>query len=197
VKKTVREYQRRFWCGRWPLITFLLGPIPLLILTWLAAMLMASLLILLPMYLLGFNVNHSHDGIISTSEYIGEYLYRAWHLFATPALVMYLLARLASRAAMGSSWICLSATILALFVGLWACEFPGKIKVIDRVAQADEFMVVISLPMAESWKATWSWYTRDLLHICQFLLPIAIAATMILRAKQLSLRAQRLPSTAC
>ena len=32
MKKTVREYQRRYWCGRWPLITFLLGPIPLLLL---------------------------------------------------------------------------------------------------------------------------------------------------------------------
>ena len=28
VKKTVREYQRRFWCGRWPLLMFLFGPIP-------------------------------------------------------------------------------------------------------------------------------------------------------------------------
>ena len=34
VKKTVREYQRRYWCGRWPLITFLLGPIPVLVFTW-------------------------------------------------------------------------------------------------------------------------------------------------------------------
>ena len=34
AKKTVREYQRRYWCGRWPLLTFFLGPIPGLLMVW-------------------------------------------------------------------------------------------------------------------------------------------------------------------
>src|SRR5437764_607757 len=28
AKKTVSEYRRRHWCGRWPLLTFMLAPIP-------------------------------------------------------------------------------------------------------------------------------------------------------------------------
>ena len=31
VKKAVREFQRRHWCGRWPLLTFFIGPVVLLI----------------------------------------------------------------------------------------------------------------------------------------------------------------------
>ena len=41
VKKTVREYQRRFWCGRWPLLTFLLGPIVFAVLSFVAIVLLA------------------------------------------------------------------------------------------------------------------------------------------------------------
>ncbi len=37
LKKTVREYQRRQWCGRWPLLTFVIAPIPALCLLWLAS----------------------------------------------------------------------------------------------------------------------------------------------------------------
>jgi hypothetical protein len=197
IKKTVREYQRRYWCGRWPLVTFLFGPIVLLFGAWLATILVAGLCILLPMYLMGFDINPPHDGVISVGEYAMNYVYIAWNLFAVPTLVMYGLARLASRAALGPGWICLGATVLAMFVGLWVCDFPGDIRTVDRVTPADEFMVVIGLPMAESWQATWRWYTRDFVHICQFLLPLGIAGLMTLRMKQLSQRAAGLVAGEC
>src|SRR4051812_19847557 len=36
AKKTVREYQRRYLCARWPLITFIVAPIPTILAAWLA-----------------------------------------------------------------------------------------------------------------------------------------------------------------
>lgn len=37
VKKFTREYQRRYFCGRWPLVTFLLAPVPAFFAAWMAA----------------------------------------------------------------------------------------------------------------------------------------------------------------
>lgn len=37
VKKFSRQYQRRYFCGRWPLVTFLLAPIPAFFTAWIAA----------------------------------------------------------------------------------------------------------------------------------------------------------------
>jgi hypothetical protein len=34
LKKTVREFQRRYWCGRWPLVSFVLAPVPSFVGTW-------------------------------------------------------------------------------------------------------------------------------------------------------------------
>src|SRR5262245_40244470 len=34
IRKTVHAYRRRSWLARWPLVTFLLAPIPALIATW-------------------------------------------------------------------------------------------------------------------------------------------------------------------
>ncbi len=187
VKKSVREFQRRHWCGRWPLLTFLLGPIPLLFLIWAATMLVA-LCILWPLEKMGLELNAPPDGIISTGERVGLYVAQGLYLFVAPALVMFVLARLIKRSAMGSHWLCLGAGVLAAFVGLFLFDYSDVVRV---DLPADKVMMVMGLPMFESWAATWKWYTHDPLHIVQFLLPLGIAAAMVLRSKQLALRSRR------
>lgn len=187
VKKSVREFQRRHWCGRWPLLTFLLGPIPLLFLIW-AAIMLVGLCILWPLEKMGLELNAPPDGIISTGERVGLYVAQTLYMFAAPALVMFVLARLAKRSVLGPLWPCLSAGVLAAFVGLFLFDFSDVVRV---DLPADKVMMVIGLPMFESWAATWKWYTHDPLHIFQFLLPLGIAATMVLRSKQLGLRSRR------
>jgi hypothetical protein len=196
IKKTVREYQRRHWCGRWPLLTFLIAPIPFTTLTWFTTMLIAGLCIIFPLYLLGVNVNPAHDGIVSTTEYLGNLAYRIWNFFLLPAVVLFALARWSHRAAMGSAWIVLSAVVLAIFVGLWTSEFPDPIRVLERQAVADEPLVVISLPI-DSLAATWNWYTRNPLQICQWVLPLGFAILLLFRGRQLALRREKLVFDDC
>lgn len=37
VRKMARDYQRRYWCGRWPLLSFSLTPLPLATGAWIVA----------------------------------------------------------------------------------------------------------------------------------------------------------------
>ena len=189
VKKTVREYQHRFWCGRWPLLTFLLGPIPLLVVAWVVIILVAFC-ISWPLQQMGFTVNPITDGVVSPLEYAVTYVAHALFLFLAPAVALMALARLAKKAAMGSGWVCLSASILALLAGSFVLHFAYAIR---PDMPADQPLLMIGLPMLDSWR----WYTRNPVLVAQSLFPLGIAAVLLLRQKQLSLRAQQLVLDDC
>jgi hypothetical protein len=115
VKKTVCEYQRSYWCGRWPLITFLLGPVPAF---------------LLAVVLTGFiavgvgKVVEKGAGIteIQTwAEYTIAYSAKIWLTYGIPSLVVVLFGWLAMRAAIHQAWPCLASIVLAAFVGFVQC----------------------------------------------------------------------------
>jgi hypothetical protein len=196
IKKKVREYQRRHWCGRWPLATFFLGPIPLLFLTWVAISL-AALCIIWPLQRSGFVGPDEWDGIISTRDYVMAYLVQAIYLFAAPAVVMFVLARLARRAALNRIWIGVAACMLALFVSGFKCEFADRgvhMALDGSDLPADRFCITVGLDIPSSWEAAWQRY-RD--QLGQILVPMAIAAAVILRGNQLSLRSQRVLIDGC
>jgi hypothetical protein len=195
VKKTVREYQRRYWCARWPLFTFLLGPIPLLFLGWIAISLLIWI-IFWPLAQLGVNLNGPTDGVVTARDYLGLYLIQGIYLFAIPAAVVLILARWAKRAAMRPVWICTSALIVAMFMGMWICGFKDdRIRIAGQAA--DQPLMGLGFNMFESWHAAWKWYTHDILHTCQLLVPLGIAMFVVLRTRQLSRRAAQLLRAAC
>jgi len=185
VKKTVREYQRRYWCGRRPLATFVFGPIPFMILAWLALTLIACCIIW-PLEQMGVTANPEVDGIVSPLEYWSTCVAQSMYLLISPALVLLALAWRAKRAAMGSGWGCLSAGILAVFARLFWIGFAGGVR---TDMPADQGMLMLGLPML--------WHAKEPLYIAQFLLPLGIAGLMTLRMRQLSQRVARLAAGDC
>jgi hypothetical protein len=184
VKKTVREYQRRYLCGRWPLITFLLGPIPLLLLSWIATMLALWLL-----EQTGIFGPYAPDGIISWREWWIEKLILYSVGFAAPAVTMFALVRLAKRAALNWKWLVVSACVLGVAVGMMRCQFPGGTMRIESMP-ADQPGIALGVPLfAQTWHGVWKWYSQDLQQICQVLLPLGLTAIMVMRAKRVSQRA--------
>ncbi|HJS06387.1 MAG TPA: hypothetical protein VJ809_01970 [Pirellulales bacterium] len=200
VKKTVREYQRRYWCARWPLITFLLGPIPMLVLTY-AAIVLVLYIVLTPLEKLGLFRQTLPDGIITGGEWLMNLLAIALTGFVAPAITMLTLARLAKRAALDWRWLVVSACLLGLTVGMVRCGFREvrlNPTVDGKPVLADQPLVTVGFPLlAPTWRAAWKWYAYDLQQICQVLLPLLLVAAFSLRAKQLSLRAQRLATGGC
>jgi hypothetical protein len=200
IKKTVREYQRRSWCGRWPLTTFLIGPIPLLLAAWTATILVAGGAVWL-LHQAGFVGDFHEDGIVSAQEWWLDRAVAVWFLLAVPAIVVLILARLARRAALGWPWIATAAMVLALFVGLIKTGFPDPTLQPRRhdggAVAADARLLTVGVPLlapsatnaSALVDAMWNWYMRDPQQAGQSLLPILVAAGVGLRAAQLSRQA--------
>lgn len=96
VKKTVREYQRRHWCGRWRLLTFLFGPIVFAVASFVAILLLVYC-ICMPLEQLGIRIDQTSDGIISPREYALSFVGQILSIFAPLAISMLILARLARQ----------------------------------------------------------------------------------------------------
>jgi hypothetical protein len=208
VKRTVREFRQRHWCGRWPIVAFFLGPIPAVIAAWIATGL-AVLCVLWPLAWLGFVGDFEPDGIVTTGEWIVDRLVQAWFLLAVPALVMFGFARLARRAALGWPWILATASVLALSVGLVKSGFPNPALLQRRAdggpLRADSRLLTLGLPLLAPNSATpraiveslTRWYLRDFEQSAQFLLPLAVAGGMVARARYLASQRERALRNAC
>lgn len=204
VKKTVREYQRRHWCGRWPLLTFSFGPIAMLLLAWIATGLVVFA-ISWPLMKLGIVGPHERDGIITIGEWVIDRTILVWFLFAVPAAIVWALARLARRAALRWPWVALAACVLALTVSMVKSGFPDPAlhptTMDGQELAADTHVLTIGLPvfapdtsklLPHLPQMLWDWFTRDLKQTAQLLFPLIVAAGVLFRARQLSLRAQQL-----
>jgi hypothetical protein len=199
IKKTVREYQRRYWCGRWRLTTFLFAPMPLLILLWITTIVIYGVLFLWPLHAIGvLGPETPADGIISTSEWIVVGAIKAWFMLVLPAGIMFGLARLARRAAIGWRWITLSACVLALSACSAKYGFPAP-ELNHRYMNgapvpADEPLFTATLVVPGISNVSWAWY-RD--QFGRILLPFAIAAIVLFRNRQLALRRAQLVLDDC
>jgi hypothetical protein len=209
VKKTVREYQRRYWCARWPLITFFLAPIPVLIGAW-HAFGLAVLILVTAVCKLGLTPSSDPDAMIDAFPVALKFAMLTSTFFIVPALVIYGYARLAKRAAVGWQWIVLVACVLSLTTSAmkWERIGPGS-----RITMSDlhtgqelahppqpDFVLMMGLPVfGESW--TWPafqrWFLTSPTHLCQSLLPAALAAALILRWRQLAIRRESYACTVC
>jgi hypothetical protein len=152
AEKTARQYQRRFWCGRWRIATFLLLPIPMLIGLWLVTILAWAVCVVMPLRALNLvGPEIPPDGIISTGEHIVSCLIQAWFLFAMPMLAMVVFVRLSQRAALGSRWNVLAGAMLALSALVFTCGYPDvsqHANFLDgRPVPSDQFMFTAGLPV--------------------------------------------------
>jgi len=202
VKRTVREFRQRHWCGRWPTTAFLFCSIPAVIAAWIATGL-ATLCMLYPLAWLGFVGDLEPDGVVTTGEWIVDRLVHAWFLLAVPAFVMFGFARRARRAALGWPWSLATASVLALSVGLVKSGFP-KPALQPTLAdggplKADARLLTLGLPLLAPDSATpraiveslTRWYFLDFEQSAQFLLPLAVAGGMVARARYLARQRER------
>jgi hypothetical protein len=209
VKRTVREYQRRYWCARWPLLTFFLAPIPMLIAAWYAFGL-AVYLVVIASSKLGLTPTSDPDTMFIALPVEVKYATLSAMFLIVPASVMYGYARLARRAALGWQWIVLVACILGLCTSAWKWERIGpgsRIKMYDRQTLNEleqppqpDFVLVLGMPVVgESW--TWSafhrWFLARPVQLCQTLLPAAMSAALLFRWRRLALRTERLTVAGC
>jgi hypothetical protein len=195
VKKTVREYQRRYWCARWPLVTFLLGPIALLFLLWIATSL-ALFCICWSLEKVGIWAAFDTGRSLTMGQSVVVRLWFALLGFGVPAITIFGLMRQARRAALGWKWVSVCACVLALTVGMLRCQFrPEVFAPFSKFQRFDHPVIGFGIPgySYPAW-CTWKWYTLDLQQICQVLLPLGLAAIMMLRAKRMSQRASLMVS---
>jgi hypothetical protein len=186
AKKTVRAYQRQHWCGRWRIATFVLFPIPLLALLWLATILGWGLCVVLPLKMLNLlGTPEVFDGTISTGERIVSCLIQGWFLFAMPALAMFLLVRLSRRAALGSRWLGIAAIVLAFSALFMTCGYPDPrshaVYMDGRPVPADQFMFTAGMPVPSRLLDA-----RNFDLLGRMLLPLAFAGMMYLRDQRSS-----------
>jgi|GEM_PF-5088064 len=203
VKKSVREFQRRHWCGRWPLLTFLFGPLVLLIATWAATF--------LPLVLVGGILNamgiddSSNDGVVSTAEYIGMWCFTGWCVFVMPAVVLLFLSLRASRAGLNWGWIALAAVVLAVNVGSMKCGYVGKLsgpeytnlETGEPLAHDSFVMSIPLLIFFSSFRSTANWFASNPQQVCQLLVPLVVAGLVIWRSRHMMHRWERGLSSVC
>lgn len=201
VKNTVRAYQRRYWCARWPLITFLIAPLPTLLAAWFVVswcLYSAT----------GLHVRSS--GVETSGPDAAHQFALFWMKYASlisifvavPAIVTYLFSKLAKRAAVGWPWVVAVGCIMGLAAGTFQIDRAGPDTKFVAYDGPDSRVTLrqptffIRNPMLESVIGrsypVSHWYARNLLQTCQLLLPIAIASIFILRQRSLALCAQRL-----
>jgi hypothetical protein len=207
IKRTIREYQRRYWCARWPLITFLLGPIPMMIAKWFAAGLVMWLIVGL-LTRLGLTGSSDPNEAFSSLPVEVKFAFLIGLFWAIPAVVTYGYVRLARRAALGWQWVALVACILGIFAGAMKWDRIGPdsgitmrdwqtLRPLEQPHKPD-FVVVIAFPFhSQAWSEMRRWWLTDPVQLCQLFLPAIIAAVLLLRGRQLALRAERLAVDAC
>jgi hypothetical protein len=195
TKKTVREYQRRFWCARWPLITFLIAPIPTLVAAWFALAYSVYLFILL-LSQFGLTTVHDADVAFGSTPVQAKYAVLASVFLVVPAVVMYGFGRLAIRAALSWQWFILAACLLGMFVG--ACKWerigPGSRLVMTdwntgKVVEQPkpDFVLTMWWPINAqqcSWRVMRPFFFSSFVQPCQLLIPFTIAGWFLYRRRQ-------------
>jgi hypothetical protein len=168
VKKTVYEYQRRYWCGRWPLITFLLGPVSMLLSVWLATALTLAAI----GWFVGLFVEETRiEAFESVAQYAIAYSLKIWLTFVSPVLVIAAMCWLAARAALSRAWMGVASVMMASFIGFVSCkfEFKSATNPTGRFTIGYDFWF-----LAENFNAHLiDFFSRDMWQISQLVLPLA------------------------
>jgi hypothetical protein len=204
LKQTVRGYQRRHWCGRWPLLTFFLGPLALLLASWIATCLVVALVSIVALNVIGIE-EPSNDGIVSLGEKICMYCFTAWCLIVLPAMVVCFLSRRAFRAGLSVLWIALAALILSTITENVRCGFssqisrskPTNMETGEPISGDTAMLCVPYWIYSQSWRSLCAWYATNPQVLCQLLMPLAVAGLMIWLQRPQKIRGNQISPTHC
>jgi hypothetical protein len=198
IENTVRAHQRRYWCGRWRLTAFLFAPLPAFIAAYIGTAILMTAGVKILSTLGYVETDQLHVALSDVSLSV-KYTVLIWLFIVLPAILTYDLVRLANRAALGWRWIALVACVVGFAMGsvrvervapdwsFWVANSNGHL-----VPKHVDF--VIRFPIEPNWWSVAA-YRRPptiVLHACQLLLPMVIAALVTLRARQLALRNSQL-----
>jgi hypothetical protein len=171
VKKTVREYQFRYWCGRWPLLTFFLGPVPGLLVVWLiTGLTLAGIGWILELVI----EDSTASEIEPVGQYVVGYAFKFWLTLASPVLVMAMFCWLASRAAMSRAWPWVAAGMMATFIGFVPCKIDFK----TATNPTGHFMIGYHpwfLPENFNGRLL-NFFTLDIWQLSQLIVPLLVTA---------------------
>ena len=163
VRKTVREYQRRYWCGRWPLLTFLLGPFFTIAALWLTIGIAMS-----AMSTVAGWCGLASDGRMDRGEFLGSYGLWIGCAMLSPCLVAAFHWRLAKRAAMTMVWPLVSCFLLAFLAG-------------QLIVTIDPAKATVTAGMV--YPPSLVWFTSHPAQLVQFTLPIVVVLSLLARQR--------------
>ncbi|MEM9353276.1 MAG: hypothetical protein AAGA92_09700 [Planctomycetota bacterium] len=174
TKRFVREYQRRSFAGRFPLVTFLLGTPAALILSWVVVMLTVQVVV--ENFLGGAGT--TVDGHLSWLEWATLRIQVGIFLIVLPSLVAVWFTRQARRSGLGWQWAALTCVLMAFAAGFFQLR-------IDY----DHCMAFISTPQLDS---SWlpmpvEWlkhYLTTPAQLVQWLPPVLLGALAFRQARE-------------
>jgi hypothetical protein len=163
VRKSVNEYQRRHWCGRWPLLSFLLGPVFMLAATWIAIGFAFGAIAYIGQFL-----GLTSDGHMDLGELLGGYGMSIGVTVLVPCLIAAYFWRLARRAAMVAAWPLISCLMLGLLA--------GQVVVTIDPAKAMMTAGIVYPPSLV-------WFTSHPVQLVQFMLPLLMIVLLLARQR--------------
>ncbi len=163
VRKSVSEYQGRYWCGRWPLLSFLLGPVLMLVATWIAVGLTFSAIVYVSHWL-----GLSSDGHMDRGELLGSYGMWIGVTVLVPCLIAACFWRLARRAAIVAAWPLMSCVTLGLLAGqVFVTIDPAKAMMTAGIVYPPSLI----------------WFTSHPAQLVQFMLPLLMVILLLARQR--------------
>ena len=179
AKHIARDYRRRSWCGRWPLISFVLLPLPLLFVGWIATYLgIAAITIACETMELERLSVFAQRIAFNTAFFVV--------LIAVPSIIAFLWGRIALKTTGSRFIVVVTCLLLAIAAsGIWyeyhVSEIPGK---------SYFWMGSPLFTPANSWLDIHPLGSHQL---CQLLAPLAVGAMLIAgntRQRQRALQAE-------
>jgi len=159
VQATVREYRRRRFAGRHPALTFLVAPLPLVVLMWVLCALAIWGAFALVGACLGTDFPDSHRSHRLTMTCV--WIAHSVLMVAPPLMAVLLLARWARQAAVDPRWVLVGTLLVALVAGAYQARFTEPI-----AAAGGSYQVGVGLGL----------YLFSLSHVWQFVPPLAALA---------------------
>jgi len=156
IQATVREYRRRRFAGRHPVLTFLIAPLPLVVMKWVLCALAIWGAFALVGVCLGTDFPDSHRShwLTMSCVWIAHYVL----MIAPPLMAVLLLARWAGQAAVDPRWVLVGTLLVALVAGAYQARFTEPIG-----AARGSYQVGLGLGL----------YLFSLSHVWQFVPPLA------------------------
>jgi hypothetical protein len=151
------QYHTRSFWGRHPLVTFVFGPLPLLVLGWVTCVLAYCVVVVLPAITIGYASEHWFGWPLEEfHEY--EYPYvqsivmvlASWYVTVFPSLIAaLLLCRTYRRNALDWRWPVAGCGLLAIVAGFFAAS--GHISTGPSESERGLFMIGVNVGASPSW----------------------------------------------